>query len=127
MTVLTPTPSLSVWQQAVQLGIIQAVGGDDVFQLLVVPRQVLHEVRNPSLFQLSMGPKLIHILIGDLEGEERERITGTLSITEEERGSETCLLSHGYSVAQLACSPWCRDSKAKAGALSTTTQRLSLV
>lgn len=58
----------SVRKQAAQLCFIQPVRGHDVLQLLPVPCQVLHEVGHPSIVQYPMGPQVVYIFIGHLQG-----------------------------------------------------------
>lgn len=59
--------SASVRQKAAQLRLIQPVGGHDVFQLLLIACQVLHEVGHPGIVQHPMGPQVVNILIGHLQ------------------------------------------------------------
>lgn len=60
-------PPASVRQQAAQFCFIQPVGGHDMFQLLPVARQILHEVGHPGIVQHPMGPQMVYILIGHLQ------------------------------------------------------------
>lgn len=62
------SPLASVRQQTAQLFLVQPVSGHDVFQLLPIACQVLHEVGHSGLFQHPMGSQKVYVLIGHLQG-----------------------------------------------------------
>lgn len=62
------SPLASVRQQTAQLFLVQPVSGHDVFQLLPVACQVMHEVGHSGLFQHPMGSQKVYVLIGHLQG-----------------------------------------------------------